>query len=530
MTVHRKRCALDSPSKQLMDDLARELQQAKIFDNDMRKVRAYERKTFYEKLDRLDREREEVHTAALDKVAAQHAQIGREAEEILREHNRAEEEERRRKEEQARKERERIEREKAERLRLEQEEAARLEAAREAAREAERKTKEEQKKKAEEEAERVRRAAQEQKEREERQQRDKVEAENRARKEEAKKAQEAAEEKARSQQQQKQQKFGGSSLAPEEINIQERYVALHKTLKEMRAWLRDFGKKEPVIKKAMGDMRRSITKSVGQLRDAKGVNKQQTQQIRAELEKALTISEPTVDVRQFFAFPPEEIANSENKVPALLIYGLNILAKCLIKALIVEAAAKPGHAEPVGILAAQIFSTETFMYKGLHMSDILWAKYRVVCPALWGFTGREDTESGRRAIGWWRNDDGTSFVSEQTHLDRMTALGAGFAALSLRNFGKTTRRNPFPNTIFWQSLQKILSLPPSDILDTQVTLLQSMLRPSGDRILGFFGQIGLVLVRQAVVGLPPALNRNTMPVNQLKLVKELYYRESNILL
>ncbi|KAJ5628106.1 hypothetical protein N7490_010334 [Penicillium lividum] len=551
MTVHRKRCPLDSPSKQLMDDLTRELQQAKIFDNDMRKVRAYERKTFYEKLDRLDREREEVHTAALDKVAAQHAQIGREAEEILREHNRAEEEERRRKEEQARKERERIEREKAERLRLEQEEAARLEAAREAAREAERKTKEEQKKKAEEEAERARRAAQEQKEREERQQREKLEAENRAKEEEAKKAQEAAEEKARSQQQQKQQKFGGSSLTPEEIIIQERYVALHKTLKEMRAWLRDFGKKEPVIKKAMGDMRRSITKSVGQLRDAKGVNKQQvrletnltfipdavlthcsekTQQIRAELEKALTISEPTVDIRQFFASPPEEIANSENKVPALLIYGLNILAKCLIKALIVEAAAKPGHAEPVGILAAQIFSTETFMYKGFHMSDILWAKYRVVCPALWGFTGREDTESGRRAIGWWRTDDGTSFVSEQTHLDRMTALGAGFAALSLRNFGKTTRRNPFPNTIFWQSLQKILSLPPSDILDTQVTLLQSMLRPSGDRVLGLFGQIGLVLVRQAVVGLPPALNRNTMPVNQLKLVKELYYRESNIVL
>ncbi|KAJ5987406.1 hypothetical protein N7451_011771 [Penicillium sp. IBT 35674x] len=514
---------LDSPSKQLMLDLTRDLEQVKLFDIELKKVHAYERKAFYENLDRIDREREAVHTAALDEAAAFHNQVREEAEEILREHNRAEEEERRRKEEEARKERERIEREKAERLRREQEEAARLEAAREA----ERKAKEEQKRKAEEDAERARRAAQEQKEREEREQREKLEAEKRAKEEAAKKTQEAEEEKARSQ---LQQKAGGSGLTPEEISIQERYVALHKTLKDMRKWLREFGKKEPAIKQAMGDMRRSIKKSVGQLRDGKGTNKQQTQQIRAELEKALKIAEPSVDVRQFLAFPPDEIANSENKVPALLIYGLNIFAKCLVSALVTEASIQPAHAEPVGILAAQIFSTETFMYKGVHMSDILWAKYRVVCPALWGFTGREDTESGRRAIGWWRTESGGPFVTEQTHLDRMTALGAGFAALTLRNFGKTTRRNPFPNTIFWHSLQKILSLPPSEILDTQITLLQSMLRNSGDRILGFFGQIGLVLVHKAVVTLPPTLNRTTMPVNQLKLVKELYYREHNILL
>lgn len=259
---------LDSPSKQLMLDLTRDLEQVKLFDIELKKVHAYERKVFYENLDRIDREREAVHTAALDEAAAFHDQVREEAEEILREHNRAEEEERRRKEEEARKERERIEREKAEKLRREQEEAARLEAAREA----ERKAKEEQKKKAEEEAERARRAAQEQKEREEREQREKLEAEKRAKEEAAKKTQEAEEEKARSQ---RQQKAGGRGLTPEEINIQERYVALHKTLKDMRSWLRDFGKKEPAIKQAMGDMRRSIKKSVGQLRDGKGTNKQQ---------------------------------------------------------------------------------------------------------------------------------------------------------------------------------------------------------------------------------------------------------------
>lgn len=229
------------------------------------------------------------------------------------------------------------------------------------------------------------------------------------------------------------------------------------------------------------------------------------------------------------AFPPPEIANSEdNKAPALLIYGLNIFAKALISALITEASINPGHAEPVGIVAAQIFSMDAFMYKGIHMSDILWAKYRVVCPALWGFTGDEKTNAGRRALGWWRDEAGGPFVSDQAHADRMTALGAGYAALSLRNFGKTQRRNPFPNTMFWTSLTKILAIPPGEMQETQVTLLGSMLRSSGERILGFFGQFGLLLMRRAIVDLPEALPNKTMGVNQLKLLRELYQREKNI--
>lgn len=215
-------------------------------------------------------------------------------------------------------------------------------------------------------------------------------------------------------------------------------------------------------------------------------------------------------------------------MPALLIYGLNVFAKSLISALINEASINLTHAEPIGIVAAQIFSMDGFMYQGIHMSDILWAKYRVVCPALWGFTGNEKTEAGRQALGWWREESGGPFISEQAHLDRMTALGAGFASLTLRNFGRTQRQNPFPNTIFWSSIHKILAIPASEMPETQITLLGSMLRYSGDRILGFFGQVGLVVMRKAVLDLPPSLPRQTMSVNQLKLLKELYLREKNI--
>lgn len=541
---------LDSPSKQLMLDLIRDLDQVKLFSTELKKVHAFERKTYYESLDQIDREQEAVHTAALDKVAAFHDQVRGEAEAILNEHNRVEEEKRRRKEEQELKERERIQHEKAEELRRQQEEAARLEA--------ERKAQEAAKKKAEEEAERARRAAQEAKERQDREERERAEAEKRQQEADAKKAQEAQEAQqaadeaaAQLTRTQQQQKIGAGRLTAEEVAVQNRYVELHKALKEMRQSLRNAGKQNPLIKKTMGDMRRSIKKCVGQLRDGRGANKKQVgslsleslgsdeiisnintrqlQDIKAELQKASAIPEPSVDIRQFLAYPPPEIAAEENKVPVMLIYALNIFAKCLIAALITEASINHAHAEPIGIVAAQIFSMDEFMYKGIHMSDILWAKYRVVCPALWGFTGSEKTEAGRKALGWWREEAGGPFVSEQTHLDRMTALGAGFSSLTLRNFSKAKRANPFPNTLFWTSIQRITSIPFAEIQDTQITLLHSMLKSSEERILTFFGQYGLVIMRKAIVELPASIPRKSMPVTQLKLLQETYMRHSNVL-
>jgi nucleoporin GLE1 len=236
-------------------------------------------------------------------------------------------------------------------------------------------------------------------------------------------------------------------------------------------------------------------------------------------------------VRQFFAFPPEDIANSEdNKVPALLIYALNIFSKCLISSLITEASINQGQAEPIGIVAAQIFSLDAFIYKGHHMVDILWAKYRVVCPALWGFYGNEKTEAGRKAIGWWREGPDGPFISEQAHADRMTALGAGYAALTLRNFGKTPRRNPFPNRMFWYTMHKILMIPPDEIQETHITLLSAMLKTSAERIVGFFGHMGLALIRRAIVDLPNSLTRQSMGVSHLKLLRDLYKREKHIII
>ncbi|PYH44386.1 putative RNA export mediator Gle1 [Aspergillus saccharolyticus JOP 1030-1] len=472
---------VDSPSRQLLLDLTRDLEQLKIHNSELKKVKAYERRSFYENLDRLDSEREAQHNAALDKVAQLHEQVLEEAEETLRAHQRAVEEELRRKEEEARREAERIEKERLEKQRREQEEAARREAEPAA--------------KAEQEAAQ-RQAAESQKAQAERQRR-----------------------------------VGGGRLTEDEVKVQARYVELHQHLKKFRQYLKDEGKRNAAVKQNTGDIRRSIVKSVGQLRrENKGGNKKQIQEIRATLEKASSIAEPSVDIRQFMAFPPPEIANSEDsKVPAMLIYGLNIFSKALIAGLVTEAGIKTEHAEPIGIAAAQIFSHEPFIYKGHPMVDILLAKYRVFCPALWGFCGDEKTEGGRRAVGWRRDGPDGPWISEQAHAERMTALGAGYAAITLRNFGKTSRKNPFPNTMFWQSMHKILSIPVDEIQDTHITLLFAMLRNSAERIVGFFGHVGLGLMRLAIVEFPSKMPHQNMTVNQLKTLQGLY-KQQNIII
>lgn len=259
---------MDSPSKQLMLDLTRDLEQLRVHNSELKKVKAFERRSFYERLDKADSELEAQHNAALDKVAARHEKVLEEAEEALRDHHRAVEEENRRKQEEARKEAERQERERAEKLRKQQE-LARLKAEQEAAEEA--------KRKAAEEAEKKKRIEQEEKERKEREH---AEQETKKRQEEAQKAEQEAtrlkeEEAAQNQQAARQKQLGAGRLTDDEIKIHHRYVELHQHLKKFRLYLRNEGKTNPIIKQNMGDMRRSIKKCVGQLREGKGANKNQ---------------------------------------------------------------------------------------------------------------------------------------------------------------------------------------------------------------------------------------------------------------
>ena len=54
-----------------------------------------------------------------------------------------------------------------------------------------------------------------------------------------------------------------------------RYLEIHRALKELRKFMMAEAKQNAQLKGAMGDMRREIRKSVGQLRDGKGANRVQ---------------------------------------------------------------------------------------------------------------------------------------------------------------------------------------------------------------------------------------------------------------
>lgn len=175
---------------------------------------------------------------------------------------------------------------------------------------------------------------------------------------------------------------------------------------------------------------------------------------------------------------------------------------------------------------------ESFTYSGISMIDVLLAKYHAICPVLWGFYGNEATDVGKEAIGWWRErDDSRRFIPPQTHEERMIGLGAGFAAISLRNFSKTTRKNPMPNTHFWRACANILNVPPGEVQDTHLLVLSALLRHSALRIVGFWGDVGLALLRAAVVEFPAGLGeRKSAARASVEILRDVFVREKCILL
>ena len=179
---------------------------------------------------------------------------------------------------------------------------------------------------------------------------------------------------------------------------------------------------------------------------------------------------------------------------------MNVFAKAVIAQFIDEAGVSPKTADPVGVIASHIFTMPAFRWNDLSLIDILLAKLHVVCPVLFGIYGDGITKEGKRLLGWWQ--EGTTWVSEQRHRERMTGLGAGFAALSTRNYSKTELKNPFPNYKYWQSLSYFLNTPPEDITETHFVVLKAMIENNETRFLEIYGSAAQTVLRQALVEFP----------------------------
>ncbi|KAL7823821.1 GLE1-like domain-containing protein [Trichoderma gracile] len=312
-----------------------------------------------------------------------------------------------------------------------------------------------------------------------------------------------------------------------------RYLEIHKELKKLRQVLQAEAKVPgSPLKGKMGTYRREIRVSIGQLTAGKGANAQPIAKITMALKEALDGKVPSapIEVSRFVVGqrqPADGAAHNEDTLPSLFIYLLNICAKGIINQFINECSANPKAADPIGVFTAHIFSQKDFQWRGESLIDILMAKFRVVCPVLFGLRGSDRTERGRLAIGWKK--DGPGYVTEQTHNDRMTGLGAGFASISLRDFSKTSKANPYPPVNYWKALASIVNSSANETSNTQYVVLRAMIEGHEQRFLNFYGNAAIAALRLALIEFPKKAPANAAAAHSLLAMVELLRNEGLVL-
>lgn len=157
------------------------------------------------------------------------------------------------------------------------------------------------------------------------------------------------------------------------------------------------------------------------------------------------------------------------------------------------------------------------------MVDILMAKFRVVCPVVFGYRGSEKTEQGRTRLGWRR--EGSGWIAEQQHIDRMMGLGVGYASIALRDFSKSQNANPWPPSRYWTAMANIVNTPPAEISNTQCVVLRSMVELYEDKFLNFYGSAGVAALRKALVEFPAKAQVETPGVAGLKVLAQIFKRD-----
>lgn len=225
--------------------------------------------------------------------------------------------------------------------------------------------------------------------------------------------------------------------------------------------------------------------------------------------------------------PVEGAKNNDSTMPALFIYLVNICAKGIIAQFINEASANPKAADPIGVFCAHIFSNQDFHWRGESLIDILMAKFRFVCPVVFGLRGNDKTQGGRAKLGWKK--DGASYITEQSHNDRMTGLGAGFASIALRDFSKTSRTNPYPPTNYWKALATIVNTPAGETSNTQYVVLRSMIESYEQRFLNFYGNAAFAALQMALIEFPKKAPQDATAAGSLRALVDVLRGDGLIL-
>lgn len=198
---------------------------------------------------------------------------------------------------------------------------------------------------------------------------------------------------------------------------------------------------------------------------------------------------------------PVSGAANNDQLPSLFLFLLNHLAKCVINQFMDESSANTKTADPIGVLVASTFADPALHWRGKPLIDILMAKFYVVCPVLFGARGLEKTEAGRLRVGWQKRGP-SAWIPETEHYNRQTGLGAGYAAISLRDFSRSKKENPYPMSHYWAAMAQIVNTPPAEMSNTACVVLKAMIDHYEQRFLLFYGTAGIAALRLALVDFP----------------------------
>ncbi|KAK4993869.1 hypothetical protein LTR50_000082 [Elasticomyces elasticus] len=282
-----------------------------------------------------------------------------------------------------------------------------------------------------------------------------------------------------------------------------RYLEVHQALKQMRQNVLKLsrGANAQFSGKA-GDMKRAILKAVGQITNDKTTQTTALKSIRRTLDEVKQYTKPTIDIRPFlvsYQLRPE----TDNQVPMLLLYLMNILAKSILN---VFERSDMTLINSYAITAIKVLAAEQYQWHGIPFTDLFLAKYHVRCPVLFGIYGNCNTFPGRCRTGWMTQEDPKTgdAVSQplEQHNIRMRGLSVGYAGLSMRDFSRSRATNPFPNHHFWAAMANIVNVPPAQAQGTHFVVLREMLQSHGQAFLKVYGQAAVVALKRATVGFP----------------------------
>lgn len=288
-----------------------------------------------------------------------------------------------------------------------------------------------------------------------------------------------------------------------------RLVTIHQNCKKMRAYMKSLCDQHKKLKTDSGMSRRLLRMSVGQLTGGESdqkANQFQVEKVSKILKDALenkvcpspmmSMDEFVVEQRQ-----PVDGAHNNDQLPVMFVWLLNHFAKAVINQLALEAGSTPLVALSVAIFTVRIFSQPEFLWRGKSLIDILIAKFRIVCPPLFGLRLDDTTEEGRARLGWKKNEG--KWMSEEQQVGRWSGIVAGYAAICLRDFSRSTKlKHPYGVWHYWKAIAAIASTPPAELTKTQAYILKSLINNYEKKFVGFYGSAAIAVLRKATVELP----------------------------